>query len=404
MNKRLLYVFCFIVVCIVFFSQCVNNQQPAADIRGNQFAGSTSCVGCHKTVYDSYIATAHFNTSHPGNTQSVKGSFAAPDNVFTYSSAHKVVMEDRADGLFQSSYANGELRESHPFDIVIGSGRKAQTYLYWKQEQYFQLPVSYFVPAHSWANSPGFPATHPRFDRVIPSTCFGCHSSMAGVKALQTQGVTATELFEQNKIVYGIDCERCHGPAAQHVTFHTEHPQENKAMFITKIDSLGNEAKLDMCAICHSGLKAPQQPAFGFKPGDKLSDYYYPDFTRPTKANEMDVHGNQYQLFTASACFRKSKGMNCSSCHNPHATERDNLQVLSQRCMTCHTEAGHNFCKLTSLPVATLSQNCIDCHMPALPSNKIALLTNGQSSPTPDSIRTHLIMVYPEEKLRALNH
>jgi len=41
------------------------------------------------------------------------------------------------------------------------------------------------------------------------------------------------------------------------------------------------------------------------------------------------VHGNQYQLFTASACFRKSKDMNCSSCHNPHTTERNNLAALS---------------------------------------------------------------------------
>lgn len=401
MNKRLLYVFCFIVACIVFLSQCVSDQPPAPDIRGTQFAGSASCANCHKNIYDDYITTAHFNTSHPATTQSVKGSFAAPGNVFTYSKDTRVVMEDRADGLFQSSYANGRLRESYPFDIVIGSGRKAQTYLYWKQGQYLQLPVSYFVPAHSWANSPGFPASHPKFDRVIPSTCFGCHSSMVALKELRMQGVSATEVFEQNKIVYGIDCERCHGPAAAHVTFHTEHPQEKRAMHIAQIGSLGNEAKLDMCAICHSGLKTPQQPAFGFKPGDRLTDYYYPDFTRPTEASEIDVHGNQYQLFTASACFRKSKDMNCSSCHNPHTTERDNLTVLSQRCMNCHTEAGHNFCKLSSLPVATLSQNCIDCHMPALPSSKIALLTNGLSSPTPDSIRTHLIMVYPEEKLRA---
>ncbi len=402
MNKRLLYVFCFIVACIVFLSQCVSNQQPAPDIRGNQFAGAASCANCHKNIYDDYITTAHFNTSHPATTQSVKGSFAAPGNVFTYSKDNRVVMENRADGLFQSSYVNGGLRESYPFDIAIGSGRKAQTYLYWKQGQYLQLPVSYFVPAHSWANSPGFPATHPRFDRVIPSTCFGCHSSMVALKELKMQGVSATEVFEQNKIVYGIDCERCHGPAAAHVTFHTEHPQEKSAMHIAQISSLSNEAKLEMCAICHSGLKTPQQPAFGFKPGDRLADYYYPDFTKPTEASEIDVHGNQYQLFTASACFRKSKDMNCSSCHNPHTTERDNLTVLSQRCMNCHTEAGHNFCKLTSLPVATLSQNCIDCHMPALPSNKIALLTNGQRSPTPDSIRTHLIMVYPEETKKQL--
>jgi hypothetical protein len=57
----------------------------------------------------------------------------------------------------------------------------------------------------------------------------------------------------------------------------------------------------------------------------------------------------------------------------------------------------HTFCKMTSLSAAVLSTNCIDCHMPALPSRNITMLTNGHTSPTPDSMRTHLITVYREE-------
>ncbi|NII23826.1 hypothetical protein HB364_01955 [Pseudoflavitalea sp. X16] len=396
MNKRLLYVCCFIVSCIIIFSQCVDSKADEADIRGEQFAGSSTCISCHKAVYDSYVSTAHANTSRPATKETVTGSFASPDNVFSYNPNSRVVMEDRANGLFQSTYVNGLLQGSYPFDIAIGSSRKAQTYLYWKADQYFQLPVSYFVPAHSWANSPGFPASHPKFDRVIPSTCFGCHSSMVALKEVKLQGVTTTEMFEQNKIIYGIDCERCHGPAANHVTFHTANPREKQPMHITRISSLANNAKLDMCALCHSGLKTPQKSAFAFKPGDALSDYYYPDFTKSTKATELDVHGNQYQLFMASQCFRKSKDMNCSSCHDPHTTER-NVTALSQGCMNCHSTNGHNFCKTRSVPYPVLVTNCIDCHMPALPSNKITLLANGQTSPTPDSIRTHLIAVYATE-------
>ncbi|AXY77346.1 hypothetical protein D3H65_26675 [Paraflavitalea soli] len=401
MNKRLLYVLCPIVLCIAIFSQCVDHEPDGRDIRGEKFAGAATCAGCHKNIYNAYLSTAHATTSRPASASSVKGSFAAPGNIFHYTGNTRVIMEERGHELFQTGYLNGALQGSYPFDIAIGSGRKAQTYLYWAGGKYFQLPVSYFVPAHSWANSPGFPATHPKFDRVIPSTCFGCHSSMVDVKEVKQQGITAVEEFEENKIVYGIDCERCHGPAADHVTFHTAHPQEKKAMHITTISSLENQPKLDMCGICHSGLKTAQKAAFEFKPGDALSDYFYPDFTRATKATEIDVHGNQYQLFTASACFRKSKGMNCSSCHNVHATERS-LPVLSKQCMNCHTEAGHNFCTQQGLPVATLLQNCIDCHMPAQPSSKIALLTNGQASPTPDSIRTHLITIYPDETARVM--
>jgi len=399
MNKRLLYVSLLIISCIIIFSQCIHKQpgEDNKDLRGEQFAGSAACMGCHKRIYDSYLSTGHYKTSGPASQALIKGSFVNPHNVFSYSNGTKVVMETRDSGLFQVAYADSVLQELHRFDISVGSGRKAQTFLSWRNGKYFQLPLSYFIPAHSWANSPGFPPSYPKFDRVIPSTCFGCHSSAVGIKSVSMEGLQLSEEFEKNQLVYGIDCERCHGPAAEHVAFHTTHPQEKAAMHITKIGGLKKQQQLDMCALCHSGLGTPQKPAFEFKPGDALSDYFFPDFTRPERAAEVDVHGKQYQLFTASKCFIKSDKMTCSSCHDPHNNERNQLQAFSKSCMSCHQPEGPAFCKMTSLPAAVLSKNCIDCHMPALPSRNITMLTEGQTSPTPDSMRTHLITVYREE-------
>lgn len=395
MNKRQLYVSGLIISSVIILSQCIGKGRGSGDMRGKQFAEASSCATCHKTIYDSYVATAHYHTSSPASLTTIKGSFTAPDNIFHFSNATDVIMEKRDSGLFQAAYANGKLQEIHRFDITVGSGRKAQTYLYWLDGKYFQLPLSYFVPAQEWANSPGFPASHPKFDRLIPSTCFGCHTSMVGLKDVKLTGLQLTEEFEKGRVAYGIDCQRCHGPAADHVDFHSEHPQEKEARFMTKIDTLKNLQKLDMCALCHSGLKPLQKSAFLFKPGEALADYILPTIPYPIKPKEMDVHGNQLQLLTASKCFIKSKDMNCSSCHDPHTTER-NMQMFSTRCMNCHNADSHNFCKMTSLPSNVLQQNCIDCHMPALPSSSITLLTDGQKSPTPDSIRTHLITIYPD--------
>src|SRR4051812_17055758 len=210
MNRRLLYVSCFIIACITILSQCISKEAPA-DMRGEQFAGAAACMNCHKNIYDSYIITAHYNTSRPASRASVKGNFSSPENIFVYGDSMKVIMEDRDSGLYQTSAA-----ESHRFDIAVGSGTKAQTFLYWENGQYFQLPVSYFVSAHNWANSPGFPASHPKFDRVIPGTCFGCHSSMVKVSSTAMVGRHIEEKFEKNRLICGIDCERCHGPAAAH--------------------------------------------------------------------------------------------------------------------------------------------------------------------------------------------
>lgn len=402
MNKRQFCVIGCIVCCVVILSRCIGRKPAGADMRGAQFAEAASCMNCHKAIYESYSATAHYHTSAPASPATVKGSFDPPHNVFHFGNAMQVIMEREDSALFQAAYLNGALQKRYPFDITVGSGRKAQTYLYWQEGQYFQLPVSYFVPAKDWANSPGFPASHPKFDRVIPSTCFGCHSSMVEVKDVKMTGTEVKEEFEKGRMIVGIDCQRCHGPAAEHVSFHTEHPAEKEARYITKIDTLPNLRKLDMCALCHSGLKPFKRSAFQFKPGEALSEYILPTVPFPRKPSEMDVHGNQYQLLAASQCFIQGKEMNCSSCHDPHTTERNNMQVFSRRCMNCHQADSHNSSTITSLPAGVLQQNCIDCHMPALPSRAITLLANGQESPTPDSIRTHLIAVYPDETERIL--
>ena len=402
MNKRQLYVSGFLMCCIIILSQCISKAPQKEDLRGREFAGANACISCHRNIYDAFLSSAHHNTTRPASKAIVPGSFLPPDNIFTYSNGIRVQAEVHDSGLFQAAYRNDSLREIHRFDIVVGSGRKAQTYLYWQDDKYYQLPLSYFVPTGNLANSPGFPASYARFDRMIPSTCFGCHSSGVAFKEVKMQGVQVTEAFKKNEIVYGIDCERCHGAAAAHVAFQTAHPEEKQAKYITAVSSLNNQQKLDMCGLCHSGLKTPQKAAFAYKPGDPLSDYFFPEYGTPAKPSEMDVHGTQYQLFNASKCAIMSQDMNCSSCHNPHAKETNNTAVFTQRCMNCHSTEKHNFCKMTGLSAAVLTANCIDCHMPALPSGSITLLTNGQTTPTPDLIRTHLITVYPEETKKVI--
>jgi hypothetical protein len=39
--------------------------------------------------------------------------------------------------------------------VVVRSGEQGQTYLYWNEDQLFQLPVSYWTKL-GWVNSPGY--------------------------------------------------------------------------------------------------------------------------------------------------------------------------------------------------------------------------------------------------------
>ena len=402
-TNKSVFVALLIFACILILSKC-NSKSPSKeiDLRGKTYTGSLACKNCHRQIYDTYFHTAHFNTSSDSLADAVLEDFGPGKNVFTFNDGAEVIMEKIDGRYYQSYYQSGKKRFSRPFDIVVGSGRKAQTYLYYNDNKKIsQLPISYFMAEHTWANSPGFPADNAKFDRNIPSNCLGCHSSFVAVKQ-SYKGVVLQEEFEKGRLIYGIDCERCHGPASAHAEYYTDHPQETQNKFITSIRTLTRIQKNDMCALCHSGFRDVQQSLFNFKPGDNLSNYYIPDFGKVDTAN-LDVHGNQSQLMMASKCYQLSADLTCNSCHNVHVKERDNLAVFSERCMNCHKQVNHGFANTKNKNLNDLiQQNCIDCHMPLKASNAITLLTKQKISAHPDYIRTHLISIYALETKKFL--
>jgi len=357
-----------------------------------KFAGSASCSSCHKEIYKSHIQTAHYHDSRPASKESIKGSFARGRNNFIYNRFTKVLLEQKKDQFFQAALINEIEFQREPFDIVIGSGRKGQTYLYWKNNDLFQLPVSYYTALNSWCNSPGFPTAYVRFDRPITTQCLECHTTY--VKENELSGNLNS--FDKNKIIYGVDCERCHGPAADHVAFHKEKPNEKKAQFIINSKTMNRQQRLDACALCHSGFRNAIKPPLSFMVGDKLDDFSSAGYSADSVAT-LDVHGNQYGLLTSSKCFKMSLQLDCSSCHNVHINEVNSPKIFSQRCMNCHSEKTHNNCKMQPVKGLSLNENCIDCHMPLLPSQAIQLNVGNADKPVPDLLRTHRVAIYEEK-------
>lgn len=355
-----------------------------------QFAGSASCAACHTKIYKSHIQTAHYLDSKPAAKEFIKGSFAPGKNRFVYNKFSEVILEQEDKRFFQVALINGTEIQREPFDIVIGSGRKGQSYLYWNDNDLFQLPVSYYTPRDNWCNSPGFTTNYIRFNRVVNGQCLECHATYA--KGGEPPGNVNT--FDKTQIIYGIDCEKCHGPAAEHVSFHRQHPEEKKGRHIINTKNMNRQQRLDACALCHSGFRNAIQPYFSFKPGDKLDEFSTITYNKDSSF-ALDVHGNQFGLLTSSKCFQMTQ-MDCSSCHDVHTNEVNKPALFSQRCITCHKETDHNSLQLTARQASVLSSNCIDCHMPMLPSQAIVLNVANAVSKVPDTVRTHRITIYPE--------
>ncbi|HEX5885101.1 MAG TPA: hypothetical protein VFY67_11230, partial [Pyrinomonadaceae bacterium] len=145
------------------------------------FIGNDQCLSCHEKQR-TYLSTAHHLTSQAATATSIAGSFAPGKNILRTSQRElHYRMEARKDGFFQTGILGtppDTISISERVDFVIGSGRKGQTYLYWgKEDQLFQLPVSYWTEVASWVNSPGYGDRSLEFSRPVAPRCLECHAS-----------------------------------------------------------------------------------------------------------------------------------------------------------------------------------------------------------------------------------
>ena len=359
-----------------------------------EYAGSASCKTCHAKAYESHVVTPHFVTSTPAEAPHVKASFEPGKSVVRLDGDLAIRMSERDGQFFQHVSAGGVAKGSYPLGMVIGSGKRGQSYLYWDHDRLFQLPASYLTRAETWINSPGFPRDSVRLDRPIMPECLQCHATY-----FEKTSPAALNAYDRGRVLFGVDCERCHGPAANHVTFHAAHPEEKQAKHITRIAQLGRQQRLDVCAQCHSGVRESSRKPFAFRPGDSIAQASILEY-QPEDVTQLDVHSNQYGLLAASTCFEASGTLTCTTCHAPHAMERDEL-VHSKTCLSCHKTPES--CKVShSTPVAALT-NCVECHMPELPSQNMMVQNTEGGGQEPLHFRTHRIAVYEEHSARILD-
>jgi hypothetical protein len=233
------------------------------------------CAVCHRDIAAKFALTAHANASRLASEGSILGSFEPGANqLFTRNPGVYFKMERRAGGFYQTGVAGGRA-QTERFDVVIGSGRRGQSYLYWRGGALYQLPVSYHQGTKRWINSPGYEDGKVHFDRLIPVQCLDCHTTRAA-----------------KGLALGIQCANCHGNGERH-------------------EQLKRPKGVDVCARCHGGLADAGHPP------------------------APDVHGNQTGLLKASRCYQQSRTMTCATCHDVHTVQRDTA-ALSMRCAACH--------------------------------------------------------------------
>ncbi|QNI31275.1 hypothetical protein H7849_19605 [Alloacidobacterium dinghuense] len=358
--------------------------QAASSAKSNEranYVGDSACQSCHGDKVGTFHQTAHYLTSSAPDSKSILGSFTPDANILKTSNPSLFFrMDDKDTGFFQTAVAGTPPHtneRTERFAVVVGSGDKGQTYLYWNDDQLFQLPVSYWKDL-GWVNSPGYRDGFANFDRAIIPRCLECHATYFAALP------PPSNRYRTTGFSLGITCEKCHGPGREHVELETAKPGSGTSSAILNPAQFTRERQMDLCAWCHAGHGRPLLPTFSYLPNNPLEKYL--DLPPPDPNAPLDVHGNQVELLKRSRCFISSS-MTCLTCHDVHRTQHD-LAEFSQKCLGCHKPDSATFSK-SNHPVTS---NCIDCHMPKQETNLIVFNWNGKT--LKPQMRSHLIKAY----------
>ena len=325
------------------------------------YAGSAACKECHEEIYAQWKDSPHGRASLPATGKAARGDFSAEPLVVD--GGRVEFRREGASNIMRVVGKNGA--RDHVADLYIGYGRQHQVYLTRGDDDVYRiLPAIWTTPERRW-----IPASLYQPASLDPSSgsywlemtladagCVNCHVSQGGYR-LGPVGLETTWLETP------VNCESCHGPAAEHTARHKAKLPVDK---LPDLKAIGKVQEARVCGVCHAAR------------WDYRADV--DEIGRPWFAHETLRVGNlradgtqlqpayQYTGHVLSECYQRG-AMMCGSCHAPHTDKARSLADESaegehsdRQCTVCHRnyidgppDAAH-----ASHP---RSVRCVDCHM-----------------------------------------
>lgn len=303
-----------------------------------KYAGSKTCGGCHPKEADGHATSGHALTLRPVESAQVDKHFNLAAVLNDARRGIKYFPEMDGQG-FVFRQQGGSSPKSVPIDLVLGAGANGQAFLSLREDGGGLLCRPALVRQKGemvWNWHPGLEPSKeisaPE-GTAIPSAgfsmCLSCHST------------TMTMRYNPEVVRLGIGCERCHGPAKEHLEAVGKDLDGVKAgtlpSGITSIGKLTSVEELALCNACHRPLGTLK------KDGE-------PD----------DLVRGQPALLQRSRCYVESGGkLRCSTCHDPHIDTVRSKPHYQRICMSCHTPEKP---KQRPCPVEPRG-DCVPCHM-----------------------------------------
>ncbi len=346
---------------------CAADPAPATrPLAEAEYVGDAACAGCHADIAASYAQTNHARAVEPFDPATAPEAFdAAGRSPAVYDPNLDLFYRAfvRGDTLFQREFrldARGDTthRRVHAAAYVIGSGHNTRSYLMQEGGYLTEMPLTWYVERGMWALSPGFEQVNTRFERPMTLECIACHNAIPE----HTPGT-------QNHfgaLPDGISCERCHGPASEHV----EDPQDQDAL--VDLGGLNRDLQLAACQQCHlEGVTifAPGEGPTTYRPGEPLAAHrtVFVPAEQIADPDNFGVASHAVRL-ALSVCFEESQ-MTCTTCHDPHLPA-EVQPSFNATCQSCHGGDGGGsaheaLCTRPAAgsPAEAMTGDCVSCHM-----------------------------------------
>ncbi|HSW44405.1 MAG TPA: tetratricopeptide repeat protein [Phycisphaerae bacterium] len=351
-------------------------------------AGSSSCRDCHATFYELWSTSFHGLAMQP-YTPLLARTHLQPQREEIAVGQHRYLAEiEGPAGLVRERGPEGEKR--YPIVHVMG-GKNVYYFLTPLDRGRLQvLPVAYDVRRREWYDTAASAMRHFSDVRDQPldwrdplytfnTSCYGCH-----VSQLAKNYNLATDTYHTTWAEPGINCETCHGPAAEHVRVFNEappgHPPEELHLISTK--TLTADQRNALCAPCHAKMSPITD---SFMPGERYFDHYdltgleNPDFY----PDGRDLGENYtYTSWLRSPCLKNEK-FDCLHCHTSSGRYRFKSENPNGACLPCHQERVENATAHTHHKADSPGSLCISCHMPMTEFARILRSDHSMHPPTP---------------------
>lgn len=379
-------------------------------VSSQRYVSSNECRSCHPREYASWSSSYHRSMTQLATPETVVGNF---DGV-TLGSAPVYALGRSARSFYVDIAATpGAAPERKPITLVTGSHHMQ---IYWYETGHDrslgQLPWVYLKDDRRWVPRNAIfieppDALKPAAEGRWNASCIACHTTL-GQPRIDASGKFDTQVAE-----FGIACEACHGPGAEHVA-RNQSPIER---YLRRVKGGGDQAIVQpkkltherssyVCGQCHgtwlydspASMRDWNEHGPAFRPGNdppstvwllQLSQAAVDPRVASTLMRDasyvegqfwsdgvMRVSGREFNGMVDSPCYERGE-LACTSCHDMHQHDGDaraatswrvaqlNADKLGDRgCLQCHRDYAQDLERHTHHAATSEGSRCYNCHMP----------------------------------------